>query len=105
MIRDYSLIIWAIREADNCRTNNIEDRMAFDAAKLCNQPLLQLCYAETLRKYVAVYIIRKPIYQDAQVLEYTILKDKMIVVSSAIAYMDRKNWNTGLTGEYPVEDF
>ena len=110
VIRDRSLINQATRKANACRAYNMDnrvafDRMAFDATKLCNQPLLQSCYAETLRKYVAVYIIRKPAYEDAHVLDYTFPKDRMIVVSSAMAHLDRKNWNTGLTGEHPVEDF
>ena len=55
--------------------------------------------------YVAVYIIRKPEYEDAQVLDYIIPKDKMIVVSSAMAHMDKRNWNLGKMEEHPVENF
>ena len=55
--------------------------------------------------YVAVYIIRKPEYEDAQVLDYTIPKDKMIVISSAMAHMDKRNWNLGAAQEHPVENF
>ena len=55
--------------------------------------------------YVAVYLIRKPEYEDAQVLDYRIPKDKMIVISSAMAHMNKANWNLGAMEEYPVERF
>ena len=103
-MRDASLRDEATHEANACRTN-IEKCATFDATRLCNQPLLQSCYAETLRMYVAVYIIRKPVYEDAQVLDYVIPKDKMIVVSSSMAHMDKRNWNTGDLEEHPVERF
>ena len=104
MIRDRSLLTRATCEVNACCTTNTTDP-CFDIAKLCNQPLLQSSYAETLRMYVAVYIIRKPEYEDAQVLNYKIPKDKMIVVSSAMAHMDKRNWNLGVMDEHPVESF
>ena len=55
--------------------------------------------------YVAVYIIRKPEYEDAQVLNYKIPKDKIIVISSAMAYMNKRNWNLEVMDEHPVESF
>ena len=105
MIRDRSLLTRATSEANACCTINTTESPCFDVAKLCNQPLLQSSYAETLRMYVAVYIIRKPEYEDAQVLDYKIPKDKMIVVSSAMAHMDKRNWNLGVMEEHPVESF
>ena len=50
--------------------------------------------------YVVVYIIRKPECKDAKVLDYTIPKDKMIVVSSAMELGDDGGWaNRFLTFE------
>ena len=105
MIHDRSLLTRATSEVNACCTTNTTESPCFDIAKLCNQPLLQSSYAETLRMYVAVYIIRKPEYEDAQVLDYKIPKDKMIVVSSAMAHMDKRNWNLGVMDEHPVEKF
>ena len=105
MMRDRSLLAQATSEANACCTTDTTESLCFDTTKLCNQPLLQSSYAETLRMYVAVYIIRKPEYEDAQVLDYEIPKDKMIVVSSAMAHMDKRNWNLGVMEEHPVETF
>ena len=69
--------------------------LSLDITKLCNQPLLQIRYVESLRMYVVVYIIRKPEHQDPQVLDYKISKDRTIVISSAMAYLDKRNWNLG----------
>lgn len=105
MILDQSLFVRATPEISACRLSSATKALSFDTTKLCNQPLLQSSYAETLRLYVAVYIIRKPEYEDAQVLDYRIPKDKMIVVSSAMAHMDKRNWNLGTLEEHPVERF
>lgn len=105
MMRDRALLTRATSEADACRSAQSTQSVSFDTSKLCNQPLLQSTYAETLRAYVAVYIIRKPVYDDAQILDYKIPKDKMIVVSSSMAHMDRRNWNVGTKNEHPVESF
>ncbi|KAL9124080.1 MAG: hypothetical protein Q9217_006553 [Psora testacea] len=105
LVNDRSLLDRVTSEAEACRTTHPTEAPSFDTVKLCNQPLLQSCYAETLRMYVAVYIIRKPVYEDAQVLDYTVPKDSMMVVSSAMAHMDKHNWNTGMLEERPVENF
>ena len=105
MVKDRSLLDRATSEAKACRTPQNPEAPPFDTTRLCNQPLLQSCYAETLRMCVAVYIIRKPVYEDAQVLDYTIPKNKMMVVSSAMAHMDQRNWNTGVHDERPVDTF
>ena len=105
MLRDRPLLKRATAEVDACCTDPITNLLPFDTAKLCNQPLLQSSYAETLRMYVAVYIIRKPEYKDAQVIDYRIPRDKMVVISSAMAHMDKRNWNLGTMEEHPVEKF
>ena len=105
IIRDRSLLTRTMSEVNDCRTTPITESLSFDTRKLVNQPLLQSCFAETLRMYVAVYIIRKPQHEEAQVLDYTIPKDKMIVIPSAMAHMDKRNWNLGMMEEHPVERF
>ena len=105
LIQDRKLLARAQDEVDVCRTLRAGSTSLFDTTALCNQPLLQSTYAETLRKYVAVYIIRKPEHEDAKILDYTVPKDKMIVVSSASAHMDKRNWNLGPSNEHPVDHF
>ncbi|KAL9024902.1 MAG: hypothetical protein Q9196_006174 [Gyalolechia fulgens] len=105
MMRDRQLLTRAVSEINACRMGQTTSRLSFDTRKLCDQPLLQSSYAETLRMYVAVYIIRKPIYEDAQLLQYTIPKEGMMVISSAMAHMDERNWNLGTLEEHPVESF
>jgi len=105
MMQDGDLLTRARVEANTCRMTNTAKPACFDVTKLCSQPLLQSSYAEALRLYVAVYIIRKPEHENARILDYEIPKDKMIVVSSAMAHMDKRNWNLGPRGEHPVEKF
>lgn len=105
MLRDHDLLTRASHEVDACRVNLTSEPVVFDTTKLCNQPLLQSSYAETLRKYVAVYIIRQPEHEDAQILDYKVPRGKMMVVSSAMAHMDRRNWNTGTEEEHSVDTF
>ena len=62
-------------------------------------------HAEALRKYVAVYVARTTEYGETQVLDYRIPKNKLLLVNSAIAHMDERNWNLGPQGKYPVSKF
>ena len=105
LLRDRDLLTRVTYETDTCRIPSTSEPISFDTPKLCNQPLLQSCYAETLRKYVAVYIIRQPEHEDARILEYRVPKDKTIVISSATAHTDPRNWRTGPQGEHPVDAF
>ena len=73
--------------------------------KLCNQTLLQSTFAEALCLYVSAYVTRRPEFAEAQILDYRIPKDKLIVISTALAHMDKRNWNLGFMEEHPVESF
>ena len=107
ILRDPQLFDRVRSEVDACAlTPSTPGKTEFDLAKLCNQPLLQSIYAETLRLRTAVYIIRKPEFNDAQIGPYTIPKDKMIVISSHMAHMDARNFNTGGPSEArPIDTF
>ncbi|KAL8811175.1 MAG: hypothetical protein Q9223_006229 [Gallowayella weberi] len=105
IVQDRRLLDRVQAEVDHCQASCTGSTSTFDTTALCNQPLLQSIYAETLRKYTAVYIIRKPEHEDAQIMNYRVPKDKMIVVSSASAHMDKRNWNVGSLGEHPVDQF
>ncbi|KAL8662822.1 MAG: hypothetical protein Q9202_004424 [Teloschistes flavicans] len=105
IVQDRRLLDRVQGEVDKCRTPSTASTSTFDAIALSNQPLLQSTYAETLRKYIAVYILRKPEHEDAQIINHQIPKDKMIVISSASAHMDKRNWNSGTLDEHPVDQF
>ena len=106
LLRDRDLLTRASHEIDTCRLPTPSDPITFDTTKLCTRPLLQSCYAETLRKYVAVYIIRQPEHEDARILDYRVPKGKTMVISSAMAHTDARNWRTaGPRGQHPVDTF
>ena len=106
LLRDRDLLTRATNETNTCRTTSPTEPIGFDPTKLCNRPLLQSCYAETLRKYVAVYIIRQPEHEDARILDYRVPQGKTMVISSATAHTDPRNWRTtGPQGEHPVDSF
>ena len=106
ILRDPQLFARVRSEVDACALNpSTPENLEFDLTKLCNQPLLQSIYAETLRLRTAVYIIRKPEFQGAPVGDYKIPKDKMIVISSHMAHMDKRNFNTGPEESRPIETF
>lgn len=91
VIRDQELLSRARSEV-NARLSDPSSRaLDFDIPKLCNQPLLQSCYNETLHLRVAVYIIRKPTYEDVRIRDYVVPRDKMMVVSSHMAHKDKRN--------------
>lgn len=106
IFRDPELLSRVRYEVDAARSDPLTPgSLEFDVPKLCGQPLLQSVYAETLRLRVAVYIIRKPEFQDAHLNGYTLPQDKMLVINSHAAHMDKQNWNTGNGDTHPVEEF
>ena len=72
----------------------------FDLTALGNSPLLQSCYAETLRLRTAILVTRVPERDDFKLGDYVFPKNNLIMVASQTAHMDEDVWNTG-TGEAP----
>lgn len=105
MLRDQDLLARASREVDACRSSDPSEPGNIDTARLIEQPLLQSCFAETLRKYTIVFAIRQPERKDAQILDYRVPQGKMMVINSAMAHTDPRNWNTGPSEQHPVESF
>ena len=106
MVRDRELLTRATSEVQTSRiTSDITSPPRFDMTKLCNQTLLQSTFAETLRLYVSACVTRRPEFAEAQILDYRIPQDKLIVISTAMAHMDKRNWNLGFMEEHPVESF
>lgn len=105
MMQSRSLLLRATSEINACRTTDTTESFCFDIKKLCGQPLLQSSFAETLRMYIADFILRKPEYEDALILDYKIPRNKSILISSTMAHMDKRHWNLGVMEEHPVEKF
>ena len=72
---------------------------------LVSQPLLQSLYAETLRKYISVYLTRRTEFAPVRILDYFIPQNRTIVVNSAMAHMDPANFNEGAEKRQPVTRF
>ena len=62
-------------------------------------------YAETLRLRVAVVVAYSPEFADFKFKEWILPKDKVIIISSQIAHMDKQSWNTGINNTHPVDTF
>lgn len=64
----------------------------FDYERLCNDPLLQSVYAETLRLHVASFLFRGPDRKDFDLNGWRIPRDAPILVSGHDAQMDPDVW-------------
>ena len=80
--------------------------LQFNITELCNGPLLQSIYAETLRLRVAIVITRNPEWSEYQLGEWVFPKDELIAISSRTAAMDKEIWNTGTVEDpHPLTEF
>lgn len=62
---------------------------------LCNIPLLQSMYAETLRLYTSLFSVRSASHASFTFCDFEIPKDELVAVDSRVAAMDSNVWNTG----------
>lgn len=77
-----------------------------DIVKLCNSPLLQSVYAETLRLRVALLVTRTPENKDFHLGCWKFSKDRPIIFSSQTAGMNPEIWNAGTHEDpHPLEEF
>ncbi|KAF1941001.1 cytochrome P450 [Clathrospora elynae] len=77
----------------------------FDNSKLLSSPLLQSIYAETLRMYVAVMMVRETT-KECHLGDWTVPKKQSLVVCSYTEHMDARHWNTGTEQDpHPVDQF
>ncbi|KAL8934199.1 MAG: hypothetical protein Q9216_006029 [Gyalolechia sp. 2 TL-2023] len=74
---------------------------------LSNCQLLQSMYTETLRLRTATLMIHSPEFSDFNFNQWLFPKDKLILISSHTAHMDRESWHgSGEKGAgIPVEEF
>ena len=59
-IRDSDLLWRARKEIEAARIDNLGQNSEFDQSKLCESPLLQSVFAETLRLRIAIVLMRSP---------------------------------------------
>ena len=78
----------------------------FDLTKLCSGQLLQSSYAETLRLYMAVGLMRIPSHKVYILGKWRFPQDHLIVMSSRTAHHNEESWNTGTQEEpHPLNTF
>ena len=64
----------------------------FDYTSLCNEPLLQSIYAETLRLHVAIFILRASDRRDVELRGWRVPRGEPILVSGFGEQMDPSQW-------------
>ncbi|KAL9123060.1 MAG: hypothetical protein Q9187_000387 [Circinaria calcarea] len=79
----------------------------FDIAKLCENPLLQSIYAETLRLRIALLLNRTPEHEDFRLGEWLFRKKRLICLSTRTAASNKDLWSTGEDVEnvHALDDF
>ena len=90
--------------------SQLEVNPTLQVESLCQMPLLQSMYAETLRLYTSLFALRSAPHGDLDFCRFTIPKDELVAVDSRVAAMDASIWNTGPTntdhpGYHPLDSF
>ncbi len=106
VIRDPELLSRVRCAVDSYRVDSRDGKLGFEYVKLCDDPLLQSVYAETLRLHVASYLMRGPALADLNLRGWRIPKDAIMLISSYNAQNDPSAWCTSDKWPYqPVEGF
>ncbi|MCJ1432276.1 hypothetical protein MMC27_001632 [Xylographa pallens] len=106
VVRDPSLLSRVRGELSNCVSDSFRsDSFDFDIPRLCEQPLLQSVYAEVLRLYTAVMIVRSTEHTDVTIGNWNFPKHSLIAISSQVAHMDKEAWSIGHEALHPLEEF
>ena len=98
-----ALLAEVLRVVESCRLDS-EAEIRFDWTKLCNEPLLQSIYSETLRMKVASFILRSPDRKDFRLGRWLIPRDSNMLISGYNAQMDSEVWVIH-ENDRPVEEF
>lgn len=106
-LRDPNLQTRLMNEISECKiTNAVDGTTTFDAKKLTAQPLLQSTYAEVLRLYVGVAIVRRAASEDFQIDNYRIPQNGLIMAYSRTMALDTNAWTrAGRKLRKPLEEF
>ena len=106
VVRDPDLLSRVRSELSTCVSESSQaECLAFDIAKLCDQPLIQSIYAEVLRLYTAVMIVRSAEHADVTIGQWNFPKHSLISISSQVAHMDEQVWSTGHGSLHPLNEF
>ncbi len=82
------------------------DQESFNVNELCNKPLIQSAYAETLRLRIGIVIARTPEFEPFHLGRWLIPKDMMMLLFSRTAALNKDVWSTGGDGDpHPLEEF
>lgn len=76
----------------------------FDMKSLLRLPLLQSLFAETLRMYVSVMIVRTT-RQSCKLRDWTVPKDQKVMVCNYAQHMDENLWNSDGSVSHPLDVF
>ena len=108
LIQDPKLLSRVREEVAEARLTPESDEAGagFDLAKLCDSPLLQSCFAETLRVYMTVALMRTPDQKDFTLGRWRFPRQKLIVLLSRTAHHNPELWNAGSPeNPHPLEEF
>ncbi|KAL8698457.1 MAG: hypothetical protein Q9224_001843 [Gallowayella concinna] len=91
-------------------SKNVTKGSPINIEVLCNQPLLQSMYAETLRLYTSLFALRSAAHGSVNVDKFTIPKNDLIAVDSRVCAMNPDLWGTGSirdngTENHPLNNF
>jgi cytochrome P450 len=93
VIRDPQLLSKVRSIVAQCHTESEPGSLVFDFGRLCNDPLLQSIYAETLRLHIASFLSRGPDRKDFNLKGWRIPRDATMLISSYNAQMDPQVWS------------
>lgn len=107
--QDQTLLSRARKEvsrAANLKSDDPEDDSPkFDIPTLCGSPLLQSMFAEILRLYQAVALMRMS-DNDLELDGWQFRKHRMIFLCSRTVYLNAKLWNIGSSEKpHPIDQF
>lgn len=103
VLRDSSLLSRVQVIVEGCRLDTPAGTLQFDLVKLCNDPLLQSIYAETLRLRVATFLVRSPAHGEFKIENFRIPKNGLMVIAGFAAQQDKDVWE--VNDGHPVQEF
>lgn len=101
-----SVLLQALAEVTSSQGwSSLNNNLKLKIEPLCDMPLLQSMYAETLRLYTSLFTLRSCSHGSLDLGNFTIPKDELIAVDSRASAMDSSIWNTGTTQPQPLARF
>ena len=88
------------------KSGSEDNRNCLDVVTLCQGPLLQSMFAETLRLYQAVALMRSSNTDFTLDNRWLFRKERIIFLCSRILHLNPALWNTGTANEpHPINQF